>query len=102
MEQSVDGTDSDEGAEADDLDDLAVDDLLHLRIEGERVELGLVVDPGLVGDDRTLPDIGDLDHRDHRADGLVDPTLEFVLEQLLNQLRRDIREMLRRYLDRVA
>ncbi len=46
VQQSVHGTDADEGTELHDLDDLSVDDLLHVGIEGDRVELGLVVDAG--------------------------------------------------------
>ena len=75
MQQSVDGADADEGPEGDDLDDLAVDDLLHLRIEGQGVELGLVVDPWPVRNYCAFADVVNSRDRDDRPHLLVHPPL---------------------------
>jgi len=93
VEQTVHRSDADEGAEVDDLDDLAVDDLLHLRIVGERVELSLEEDTLLTGQDGAVADILHLDDRDDRADVLVHSTFEFVLQELLHEVRRHLCEM---------
>ncbi len=54
-QQAIDRPDADEGPEVDDLDDLAVDHLLHLWVEREGVELGLVVDAGRFGSTAPVP-----------------------------------------------
>ena len=102
VEQAVDRADADESPEVDDLDDLPVDYFLHLWVEGKRVELGLVIDAGLVRQNRTVTDIVDLDDGDDAADDLVHSTLQLILQELLDHSRTDLRQMARRHFDCIA